>query len=114
MYTTKGYINAAAQESTQHAIEEVKLLSDYPTKGEVTLLLVLFFIHTYTCTIKWSITDAHHDSTANAYTTQQFHVCLEGMLIMMRMTLIIHKALTRFLAYLLLPRHIIPSPKPEN
>ena len=79
MYTTKGYtgiVNAAAQESMQRAIEEVKLLPDYPTKGEVTLLLVLFFIHTYTCTIKWTITDARHDSTANAY--HMTVACLSG------------------------------------
>ncbi|XP_064383612.1 uncharacterized protein LOC135332186 isoform X1 [Halichondria panicea] len=61
VYNNNSYLEivaAAAEHSMQSAVEEVKALPHYSTKGE------------------WVITDARHDSTANAYHTTV--PCLSG------------------------------------
>ena len=50
MYTGKGCIgimNTIAQESMQYAIDEVKLLPDYPTKGEVHYYNTLYKVNSF-------------------------------------------------------------------
>ena len=80
VYNSGGYVDMVAklaEKSMMAAVEEVKSLPDYATTGEVSTLrcgrhelimsLILF---------KWVITDARHDSTANAYHTTV--PCLAG------------------------------------
>lgn len=61
VYNRRGYIEVVgqlAQDSMQAAVDEIQGLPEYPTKGE------------------WVITDARHDSTANAFHTTV--PCLSG------------------------------------
>ena len=69
-----------AQGSMQSAIDEVKAMPDYPTKGEV--ILQLHFVIFVTYYLKWTIIDAWHDSTANAYHTTV--PCLSGKFVINR------------------------------
>ena len=58
-------VNKAAEESMSRAVEDIKGFPSYATNGEVGLC-VLYCPLIY-CIVKWVITDARHDSTANAY-----------------------------------------------
>ena len=79
VYHKRGYIamvEKAAEESMQTAVDEVKEAnSDYLVKGEVNFinLSVTLMLRP---TLQWVISDARHDSTANAYHTTV--PCLSG------------------------------------
>ena len=79
IYHKRGYIamvEKAAEESMQTAVDEVKEAnSDYLVKGEVNFinLSVTLMLRP---TLQWVISDARHDSTANAYHTTV--PCLSG------------------------------------
>ena len=60
-------LNGIAEASMQDAIEMVKALPHYATKGEVHVQ-VLFLYLLLSC-IQWVMTDARHDSTSNAFHT---------------------------------------------
>ena len=79
VYNRHGYIEIVswlAQHSMQAAVEEVHNLPNYPSKGEVGNIVM----NKFSCHFpiqQWIITDARHDSTANAYHTT-VHAFLEG------------------------------------
>ena len=77
VYNQYGYIEIvreSAERSMRAAVDEVKALPQYATSGEVWVLCFkeTFLVHK----IQWVITDARHDSTANAYHTTV--PCLSG------------------------------------
>ena len=60
-----------AEESMNLAVREIKDLPDYSNNGEVHLMWIhrnatLSLVWSY---LQWVMTDARHDSTANAYHT---------------------------------------------
>ena len=60
-----------AEESMNLAVREIKDLPDYSNNGEVRLMCIhrnatLSLVWSY---LHWVMTDARHDSTANAYHT---------------------------------------------
>ena len=62
-------LNGIAEASMQDAIEKVKALPHYTTKGEVHVqVLFLYLLRILSC-IQWVMTDACHDSTSNAFHT---------------------------------------------
>ena len=83
VYKTLGYIEVVAkgaEVSVRAAVDEVQSKPSYATDGEPHSL----FLHFALCTddsswytLQWMITDACHDSTANA-STPLCLVCLEG------------------------------------
>ena len=76
-------VQECAELSMQKAVDSAKSTSDYPTNGEVYLLLVhTVYVYCWCEYIlclcyyyfQWVMTDARHDSTA------QLFVCLAGRL----------------------------------
>ena len=80
VYNRREYIEIVgrlAEHSMKAAVEEVESLPDYSTKGEVYLIELKCNIQVFILfDIQWVITDARHDSTANAYHTTV--PCLSG------------------------------------
>lgn len=79
MYHGRGYleiVNRTAEESMQSAVAEVQALPVYVEKGEVTFSLYVMTCRLCNVMLQWVITDARHDSTANAYHTTV--PCLAG------------------------------------
>lgn len=68
-------VSEAAEASMKAAVEEVHSLPHYASEGEV---IKKFPVHTQSLSLpqQWVITDARHDSTANAYHTTV--PCLSG------------------------------------
>ena len=66
-------VSEAVETSMKAAVEEVESLAHYAIEGEVTKS---FPIHITCFFSQWVITDARHDSTANAYHTTV--PCLSG------------------------------------
>ena len=58
-------VNNATEESMSRAVEDIKGLPSYEINGEVNFCFVTYPLIYFL--IKWVITDARHDSTANAY-----------------------------------------------
>ena len=76
VYNEKHYkdlVCEAAEKSMLAAVQEVKALPHYEIKGEVRTFM---FVKCITMLFQWVITDARHDSTANAYHTTV--PCLSG------------------------------------
>ena len=76
VYNEKHYrdlVYEAAEKSMLAAVQEVKALPHYESKGEVRTFM---FVKCITMPFQWVITDARHDSTANAYHTTV--PCLSG------------------------------------
>ena len=76
VYNQQGYmdlVSEAVETSMKAAVEEVESLAHYANEGEVTKS---FPIHIACFFSQWVITDARHDSTANAYHTTV--PCLSG------------------------------------
>ena len=79
VYNTSGYlelVSKATEQSMQAAVEEVQRAQDYATKGEVSTINTDTQINKIAIYTQWVITDARHDSTANAYHTTV--PCLSG------------------------------------
>lgn len=77
MYNQYGNIEIvreSAEGSMRAAVDEVKALPQYATSGEVLVLCLNKIL--FSPQIQWVITDARHDSTANAYHTTV--PCLSG------------------------------------
>ena len=75
-------VKECAENSMMKAIDDIKSRSDYSSEGKVYLywyvLVVNIGFHSlvYILTLYWIMTDARHDSTANAYHTTV--VCISG------------------------------------
>ena len=69
-------VSLATEHSMCAAVEEVKTLPHYDTKGEVSTCPYQIFECMPGLPLQWVITDARHDSTANAYHTTV--PCLSG------------------------------------
>ena len=71
MYHKQGYIDIvgrAAERSMQAAVDEVKADAEYPSKGAVCYAqMCIYGCNVNVFLLQWVITDARHDSTANAY-----------------------------------------------
>ncbi len=67
VYNKRGYLDVVDACAKSSMLKEVKDTPDYSTSGKVnTNFLIIIFI--VICQ-QWVITDARHDSTANAYNT---------------------------------------------
>lgn len=72
MYDDLHYIDAVQQEaerSMHAAVEEVKSMPHYEHNGEVYTIFYVGCTYVSMTIVQWVITDARHDSTANAYHT---------------------------------------------
>ena len=72
-------VDTCAKLSMARAVAEVKALPDYTTDGEVCILVCAesLLVSPYdNSSQQWVITDARHDSTANAFHTTV--PCLSG------------------------------------
>ena len=81
VYRSLGYtdiVASAAEASMNLAVGEIKELPDYAQNGEVCHIIVTLVsnITQAISVLQWVITDARHDSTANAYHTTV--PCLSG------------------------------------
>ena len=79
VYNKCGYIDVvsrAAEDTMNAAVVEINSLPHYNESGEVRYHSLLYFQHLYAYNRQWGITDARHDSTANAYHTTV--PCLSG------------------------------------
>ena len=73
VYSKQGYkevINIVAEDSMRAAVEEAKAQPSYDSAGSSALVLCTTYLP------QWVITDAHHDSTTNAFHTTV--PCLAG------------------------------------
>lgn len=80
MYRSLGYFNIvseATEASMNLGVHEIKDLTHYSESGEV---IIMYSEYVITCVIQWVITDARHDSTANAFHTTV--PCLSGRFVL--------------------------------
>ena len=65
-----------------YAVDDIKSIADYSTNGEVAVVCCIIVTKHYFATLfQWVMTDARHDSTANAFHSTV--VCLSGRSVIM-------------------------------